>query len=449
MAERRRVLIVDDDAVIRSQLGWALSDEYDVSSAATAADALRELRERSPDVVTLDLSLTARPGESEEGLDILAAAQECRRPPKVVMLTGSTQREHAVRAIDLGAFDYCEKPVDVGELLVLLRRAIRVRDLEGTGEPEEADRRVEGPCGMVGSCPAMAEALALIRTAAATDAPVLLIGESGTGKRRAARTIHELSARAGGPFVAVDASALPERAVEDDVFGPASNGRPPGGLLAEARDGTLYIANLRSLPPSAQARLAAFLASVEPGRDARIVASSDSPLDSDARTGRFRGDLYCRLAVIAIPLPPVRERQMDVLALAEAALESAALAEGRRTVGFTKAAERAMLAHDWPENVTEVEARVRRAVIMARGRLVSATDLGLPGDAANGREHTLTEVRNGAERELLESALRETGGNVSRAARAIGVSRPTLYDLMRKHGITATRFKGRPRQHAG
>ena len=442
------MLVVDDDAVIRTQIGWALTGEYDVRAAATVADALEALRAFEPDVVTLDLSLTARPGESEEGLDILAAAQGAPRPPKVVMLTGSNEREHAVRAIDLGAFDYCEKPVDLDELFVLLRRAVRVRELEAAGRGGAAGRAEPvAPGGMVGACPAMAEVFALIRTAAATDAPALLIGEPGTGKERAARAIHDLSSRAGGPFLVIDAEGVSGDALEEEIFGQTQNGAPPGGLLAAAHGGTLCVDGIQSLPAAVQARLASFLRRAEADGtvpDVRIIASSARSLDQDLKAGRFRDDLFYRLAVVAVALPALRDRGGDIVAIAEITLASAAEAERRRVIGFTKSAERAMLKHDWPGNITEIEARVRRAVIMARGRLVTAADLGLNGDQ-NGRGETLGEARNGVERDVVVGALRQAAGNVSRAARAIGVSRPTLYDLMRKHRIAVSEFKSRHR----
>lgn len=447
MAERKRVLVVDDDAVIRTQIGWALAGEYDVRAAATVSDALEALRAFEPDVVTLDLSLTARPGESEEGLDILAAAQDAPRPPKVVMLTGSNEREHAVRAIDLGAFDYCEKPVNLDELLVLLRRAVRVRELEAAGRGAAGRAEPRAPGGMIGACPAMAEVFALIRTAAATDAPALLIGEPGTGKERAARAVHDISSRAGDPFLMVDASGASGDALEEQIFGQTQNGAPPGGLLAEAHRGTFCVDGIQSLPAAVQARLASFLRRAETraaGPDVRIIASSARPLDRDLKAGRFRDDLFYRLAVVTIALPPLRERGSDIVAIAEATLASAAEAERRRVIGFTKSAERAMLKHDWPGNITELETRVRRAVIMARGRLVAAADLGLNGDQ-NERGGTLGEARDGVERDVVVGALRHAAGNVSRAARAIGVSRPTLYDLMRKHRIAVSEFKSRQR----
>lgn len=457
------MLVVDDDAVIRTQVGWALAADYDVQAAATVSDALEALRAFEPDVVTLDLSLTARPGESEEGLDILAAAQDAPRPPKVVMLTGSSEREHAVRAIDLGAFDYCEKPVNLDELMVLLRRAVRVRELEADGRGA-ARGEPRAPGGLIGACPAMAEAFALIRTAAATDAPALIIGEPGTGKERAARAIHAISARARGPFLVADASGASGSAFEEEVFGRTENGEPPGGLLARAHRGTLCVEGIQSLPAPAQARLASFLKRGEAGAadregagaagsaraadpDVRIVASAARPLDRDLKAGSFRDDLFYRLAVVTISLPPLRERGSDILAIAEATLASASEAERRRVIGFAKSAERAMLTHDWPGNITEIETRVRRAVIMARARLVAASDLGLNGDE-NGHERTLGEARDGVERDLVVGALRQAAGNVSRAARAIGVSRPTLYDLMRKHHIAVSEFKGRQRPQA-
>jgi two-component system NtrC family response regulator len=459
MPERKRVLVVDDDATIRTQLGWALADEYDVRSAGTLADALAALREFGPDAVTLDLSLTRRPGESEEGLEVLAAAQEAARPPKVVMLTGSEQREHAVRSIELGAFDYCEKPVDLEELLVVLRRAVRLRDLEEarTGGPDRGWSA--GPDGMVGAGAPMAGAFVLIRTAGATDAPALIVGEPGTGKKRAARAIHDLSSRAGAPFATVDVGAAGD-ALERGLFGAAQNGAPPEGLLGEARGGTLYLESVHALSASVQARLAAFLARSGGGAGhapgsalqaargewpgARLLAGSLHPLDRDVRAGRFRGDLFYRLSVVTVSLPPLRHRPEDVVALAEATLSSAAQTERRGAVGFTRAAERAMLAHDWPGNITELEARVRRAVIMARGRLVSPGDLGLSDETGAG-ERTLDEARKGVERDVVVGALRQAAGNVSRAARAIGVSRPTLYDLIRKHRIEVAEFKGRLR----
>lgn len=450
MATQRRILIVDDDAVIRSQLSWGLAGEYDVRSAATVAEAVAALRDLEPDVVTLDVSLTARPGESDEGLEVLRLAQDGPRPPKVVMLTASADRRHAVRAIELGAFDYCEKPVDLGELAVVIRRAMRVRDLEaGTGRAEAADAEC-GLEGLVGGSPGMLGALDLMRRAAETDAPVLLTGEPGTGKERAARAIHLLSSRASAPFVVAAAAGASAEAIETELFGPTQNGDVPGGLIAKAHTGTLYIDGVHLLAERAQARLAAFLARLEDERgsqagelpDPRIVASAEGALDEAVRRGRFRDDLFYRIGVIPIALPPLRERGRDVVVLAERMLAAAARSEGRRVTGFTRSAERALLAHRWPGNADEMATRVRRAVIMARGRLISPADLGLAEDGAeNGRK--LGEARADVEREVVVVALEQAAGNVTRAARAIGVSRPTMYDLMRKHRITSTDFKGR------
>ena len=446
MDERYRILIVDDDRPIRTQLRRALSGDYDVAAVGDLEEARRAIGKRSPHLVALDISLSGPPGVSEEGFELLREIITRDPTAKVVMITGSDDRERAERAIAAGAFDYFVKPFDIGELRVMIGRALLRQGIE-RGAAVEPGLEVElGEIGGVfGRCPAMLGLFRATRAAAPTDASILITGEPGTEKTRLARAIHGLSPRRDKPFLTV-----PLRGVGDDVLaaelGAAESGIAPSGLRARAEGGTVFFEDVHAISPRAQAVLLELLKSeheetaAEPPAGVRIVASSERELGADVRRGAYSKELFYRLAVVPLDVPSLRERGEDVVLMARHLLEQYGR-EGRcRPVGFTRAAAEAMMKHDWPGNVQELESSVRRAAVLAQGRLVGASDLDL-GPGTGRAPLSLSEARHELERSMVVDALTRSSGNISRAARTIGVSRPTFYDLVHKYGVDLAEFK--------
>jgi len=423
----------------------------DVHRADSPASAASAFRAHSPDVVVAEASLALGSGD---GFALLDSVRERALPPKVIVVAEGNDRERAAEAIGLGAFDYCVRPIDSHELAVLIRRALHIRDLEA--DVEDLPGRLAGVErfeDLVGSCEAMRAVFSDVQRVAMTDACVLLVGESGTGKRLISRAIHQLSPRRDARFVVVSSEGARPESMEEEIFGRLSDVRDDSGAvepsrrgrLALADGGTLLLEGVCRLPEPLQARLAAHLREPGGGPDVRVVATTDREprcgTSSSAGGPALREDLYYRLGVVTIGLPPLRDRGEDIAIMANAFLERYASEHGRSLAGFGRSAVAAMMSHEWPGNVAELEARVRRAAILSRGRLVGASDLGLNG---NGRQPflSLAEARNELERGMVSDALLQAAGNVSRAARSIGVSRPTMYDLIRKYELNLSEFKG-------
>lgn len=448
----KRILIVEDDASVSGQLRWALEDEYEVSTASTTDEALDLLRERRPHVVTLDMSLTARAGESEEGLEILRAIREISPGSKVVMVTASEHTDQAVRAIQLGAFDYYRKPIELDEFRIVLERALNVQEIEAKASelPEELTEIERFEC-MIGSSEGMKDVFAQIRRVASADVGVIVAGESGTGKKLVAHAIHQLSARRASPLLIAGCGrrrAAAEILGLETVDAEGTRRVFPGALERTGR-GTLILDHVERLSRDGQLGLAAWAESGRATRvgggepypaGARTIATTEANLETLVRDGEFLEGLYYRLGVVKIELPPLRRRAGDILLMAEDLLARYSREHGRKVGGFTQAALRAMAAHRWPGNIPEMQNRIRRAVVMARSRTVGASDIGL-GDVPESSPETLGEARHALERSMVAEALRRSAGNVTRAAEAIGVSRPTMYDLIRKYEIDVADYK--------
>jgi two-component system NtrC family response regulator len=445
------LLVVDDDEDLRTQMKWALADDYEVLLARDRAEALRRLREERPPLVTLDLGLPPRAQGAEEGMTALREIQEAEPGTKVVVITGRDEREVALQAVAQGAYDYFRKPVQVDELRVVLRRALQLYELER--ENRELQRRLggQGLDELIGTSEAMQKVFSALRKLASTDAPVLIAGESGTGKELAARAIHRLGAQGEGPFVAINCGAIPENLLESELFGHEKGAFTGAhaqrkGRIELAHGGTLFLDEIGELPLPLQVKLLRVLQEHTLQRvggrqdvvvDARVISATNRDLKAAVEAGRFRDDLYYRVAVVNLPLPPLRDRGEDVFLLARVFLEREAGRAKRKIVGFAPDALRAIEAHTWPGNVRELENRVRRAVVMADGPLVSPADLELESVASETpKSRGLREMRESVERETVRKALARNGGNVSQTAAELGISRPTLYGLMEKLGIS-------------
>jgi len=447
-----RILIVDDEASIRSQLQWGLSDEYQVLTAGTPDEARRIMRDHKPRIVTLDITLKAPGGD---GMVLLDEFVDQYPLTKVIMVTGSESRELALTAIDRGAVDWYSKPIQLDELKVILRRALHVQRIE-----EERAAGLVQPTGkkryhrLVGESEAVRRVFGLIQRVAPTDATVLILGENGTGKELVAHAIHQASPRRDKPFVPISCGAIPEALLESELFGHEKGAftdahRMREGKFELANGGTIFLDEIGELPVQLQVKLLRFLqdhviervGGRDPLRaDVRVVAATNRDLQAAIAAGTFREDVFYRLSVLTIHVPPLRERGDDVRLLAEYFLDYYAKHHKRRLKGFTQSALRAIQAHPWRGNVRELENRVQRGIILARDAYLRPEDLEL-AEAPASSAHTLQEARDEAERKLLVEALTRNAGNITRAARDIDVSRPTFHDLLRKHDIPADRYR--------
>ena len=443
----RKLLIVEDDPGIQNQLRWCFED-YDVIVAADRATAIAELRRHEPRVVLQDLGLPPDDSGVEEGFATLREIVALAPHTKVVVVTGHGDQGNAVKAVGSGAYDFYQKPVDVDTLQLIVSRAFRIHELEAENRRLQADVGSSVLEGIVAVSEPMLKVCRMIEKVAPTSATTLLQGESGTGKELLARALHRLSPRKDGPFVAINCAAIPDTLLESELFGfekGAFTGavRTTPGKIEVANGGTLFLDEIGDMPLPLQAKLLRFLQerTIEHvgGRnliavDVRIVCATNKNLSEAMAAGQFREDLYYRVSEITVAIPPVRERHGGRILLARHLLARLASAEGKTFKGFAGDAHDAIDAYAWPGNVREMENRIKAAVIMADGKFITAEDLGL---AANGTgpELNLRAVRQKAETDAIRQALVRCAGNISKAAEMLGITRPTLYDLMQKYGI--------------
>ena len=447
----KSLLIVDDDNGLVRQLRWAFS-EHKVHTAGNRRDAVGLLRAHAaPPVAILDLGLPPDPDGASEGLATLSEIREVAPAIKVIIATGNETREHALRAIALGAYDFYQKPIDIDVLRMIVVRAEQMFELESENR-RLADAAASSPIdGIVATSPQMLDVLRSVEKLAPTDVAVLLLGESGTGKELLARAIHKLSRRASGPFVAINCAAIPETLLESELFGHEKGAftgavRQNIGRIESAHEGTLFLDEIGDLPLAMQVKLLRFLQDQVIERvggrrpvqvNVRIVCATNRDLDQMMVEGNFREDLFYRLNEVTIRVPPLRERPTDAILLASFFLRKLAAEYGRSNRGLAATAVAAIRDYSWPGNVRELENRIKRAVVMTEGPLVSAADLDLPTAEDQAKSLDIRAARARAEREVLQLALTQAGSNLSKAARLLGISRPTLYDLMQQHRLAA------------
>ena len=451
-----RVLIVDDQEGIRTQLRWGLSDRFDVSVAAGSEEARQVVQKGPFDAVTLDLGLPPDPDGPTEGFRLLEELLTHDPAMKVVVLTGNTDHENAIRAVQLGAFDYYLKPVDAGELAVILHRACQLSRLDREAFGAEAAGVTPSPTPeIIGNSPAMQRIFDTIRRVARTDVTVLISGESGTGKELVARAIHAKSPRRQQPFVAINCGAIPENLVESELFGHEKGSFTGAhatrkGRLEVADGGTVFLDEITDLSAQIQVNLLRVLQERQLERvggreliplDVRILAATNRDMKRAVLDRAFREDLYYRLAVVSIEIPPLRERLEDMRSMATRFLERFSVEYKVQVRRFSADALAAMEAYAWPGNVRELENRIKRAVIMAEGRRIAAADLELTRDGMESPQVSLKEARSEAERRVLVEALQRCRGNISRAAKLVQISRPAFHELMAKHKVSAADFK--------
>ena len=445
---KQKILLVEDDPGLQKQLKWSLAD-YELVIAADRDSAIAQLRRHEPPVVLLDLGLPPDADGATEGLAALQQILSLAPSTKVIVVTGNLDRSNAVKAIHLGAYDFFQKPFDPDVLALMIARALHVHALETENRLLAARQGGSALQGLLTSSEPMLKICRTVEKVAPANATVLLLGESGTGKEVLARGVHELSPRAGRRFVAINCAAIPDTLLESELFGYEKGAftgaaKQTIGRIEYANEGTLFLDEIGDLPMPLQAKLLRFLQErvIERlgGRgeipvDVRVVCATHRDLAGMIREGSFREDLFYRLSEISVKIPPLRERPGDAVLLAQAFLERYARELGRNIRGFTADALGALEAHAWPGNVREMENLIKRATIMAEGSKITAADLGLDTSHAEPQPFNLRQARENAERLAVSRALAHTDGSIAHAAELLGITRPTLYDLMAKIGM--------------
>ncbi len=444
-----RVLLVEDDAGLQRQMRWALAP-IGLVSVDTRPDALRQFRDQGPfDIVVLDLGLPPDPDGASEGLRTLNEILAISPDTKVIVVSGNSVRKNAIDAVGRGAFDFIAKPVDIDELKLAIARARRMKALE----EENRALRTEGAresFGLVFRSSQMAGVQKLIERVGSTDVSVLILGETGTGKEMVGRALHEASPRRGKRFIALNCASIPENLLESELFGHERGAftgavKQTPGKVELANGGTLFLDEIGDMPIALQAKLLRFLQDKQFERvggrtsivvDVRVVSATNRPLESLQSQGTFREDLFYRLNGVRIDLPPLRDRDGDAILLAHHFLNLYSRQNNRLFRGFSEDGVRAIANHRWPGNIRELENRVRRAVIMCDGNLITAADLELDDKAAAKQDLCLRTATERLERSLVTQALAASRNNISKAAKELGVSRPHLYKLMRSLGIS-------------
>jgi two-component system NtrC family response regulator len=442
------ILIVDDDEDIRSQMKWTLASEFDVMEAADRLSGVAAYKERRPDVALVDLGLPPHPGTTVEGMALVGQILGEDPSARIIVISGQGEKENAMRAVGEGACDFFCKPVDVAELKAVISRTLYVGRLAREYDATRQQQATKAFEEMLGQSTAMQQVFSTVRKVAPAQAPVLILGESGTGKEVAAVTIHRNSRRADGPFVAINCGAIPEALLESELFGH-ERGSFTGahaqrvGRFETAVGGTLFLDEVGELPLLLQVKLLRFLQDQHIERvggrkpikiDTRVIAATNVDLERAIKEGKFREDLFYRLAVVIVKLPPLRERDNDAVILAEVFLDKYAKLEKKRKLRLTKESVGAIRQYQWPGNVRELENKVKRAVIMASDGRVTPEDLSLEAVTENTMLN-LKQARDQLERDFLLRALRKHNNKIAPAAAELGISRPTFYEMMEKLGI--------------
>ncbi|MBU1311130.1 MAG: PEP-CTERM-box response regulator transcription factor [Gammaproteobacteria bacterium] len=440
----KTVLVIEDDIGIQKQLKWSLSD-YELVFAADRTSALTQLRRYEPAVVTLDLGLPPDAANASEGLaclaDILAAQPDC----KVIVITGNTDNEHALKAVALGAYDYYQKPINTDVLNIILARAFKISELETENRALKSAN--VNNSDIIGNSEAILKACRTVEKIAPTEITTLLLGESGTGKEVFARAIHRQSPRINKPFVAINCASIPENLLESELFGYEKGAftganKTTLGKIECANGGTLLLDEIGDMPLSLQAKMLRFLQErvIERvgGRqeievNVRVICATHRNLAEMVAEQSFREDLYYRISEISLTIPPLRQRGHDIIVIAKALLHRFNDEFNSRVQGFSESAMQAMLHYQWPGNIRELQNKLKSAVILADSKYISEDDLGLSNQSS--KTETLRKVREQAETHAIRHAYTLANGNLSKTADSLGITRPTLYALIDKYRL--------------
>lgn len=454
--KKENLLIIEDEASVAKQIKWALNKTYDITTASNIDTARQYLSSGAFPVATLDLGLPPSPDTPEEGLKLLEEMADYALPTKIIVVTGNTEQKTALKAVALGADDFCTKPIDIEMLKVVLNRMFKMHALETKNRQlQNQTDDSAGFHGMIGISPAMQKIFQFIRKVSTNNYPVLITGSSGTGKELAAHAIHKLSQRSSNPLIIVNCGAIPENLIESELFGHEKGAftgatEQKKGKFELADHGTIFLDEIGELPLTMQVKLLRCLQEGTIDRvggsetihlDVRIIAATNVDLKEAVNNKTFREDLYFRLNVVPVELPPLKERAEDIMVLAQHFLSTEAKALKLAKTSFSLSAIAALSSHEWPGNVRELQNRIRRALTIFNGHMITSDDLGLEDDApekASQKLPTLKEARSQAERRCVQQALLLTGNNISQAAKLLATSRPTLHDLITKHKIATS-----------
>ena len=448
MSKKGKILVVDDDLGIQKQLKWALTD-FDVSFAADRPSAIAQLRRNEPSVVTLDLGLPPDPANASEGLLALQEILSLAPHTKVIVVTGNNEKDIALEAVKLGAYDFYQKPIDSDIINLLIERALNLAALEY--ENRMLGKSTLSMGRIVGNSDAILGASRKAEKIAQTDISTLLLGESGTGKEVFARSIHEHSHRKDKPFIAINCASIPENLLESELFGYEKGAftganKTSVGKIETAQKGTLFLDEIGDMPIGLQAKMLRFLQErvIERvgGRseipvDVRVICATHRDLHTMVKDQTFREDLFYRVGEISITIPPLKDRDDDVVLLAKTFLNMYKEEYQSKVKGFSEDAINAMLNHPWPGNIRELQNKLKSAVVLAEGSYIEADDLGLFDTTANEVDviFNLREVREIAESKAIRKAYHQAEQNMSKAAELLGITRPTLYSLIDKYHL--------------
>jgi len=448
--KRQKVLIVEDDPNARRQLKWAFSDNYKVFLAEDKEDSMKIFKAENPQIVLLDLSLSEHREGEIDGLVILDEIINFSPQTKVIIVTGNEDEKNALKAIRMGAYDYYLKPIDIEELRLIVKRAFHIYELEEKSTKSLAKEISENRYGeIIGSCPQLLEVFKFIENVSKTDATVLILGESGTGKELVAKSIHENSLRKDRPFIVINCTAIPENLLESELFGHEKGAftgayAQKKGKFELAEGGTLFLDEIGELSLALQVKLMRFLQEKEIERvggnkkiklDVRIIAATNKELKAEIDKKLFRQDLYYRLNVVSVTLPPLRERGKDIILIAKYFIKK--FCEENKLVQkfLSRESEIALKNYNWPGNVRELENVVKRGVIMSPRTLITPEDLNLEQKVSLETTKSLKQTMEEMELKFLKEALDRNKGFIARAAKELGISRGTFYDLLKKYGI--------------
>ncbi len=456
-----KLLVVEDNKDIQTQIKWGLSKEYNILQAYDRDSAVKMFAKHMPAVVTLDMGLPPDEDHASEGLSCLREILNLAPETKVIVVSGNSERENAMSALKIGAYDYYLKPVDMNELKVIIQRAFYLADIESENRNMHVILDKEtGFAGMIGQSSEMQKIFETINKVSSTDASILITGESGTGKELVAKAIHEKSMRNKGPFIAINCGAIPDNLLESELFGHEKGAftnafAQQKGKFEYSDKGTLFLDEIGEMSTRLQAKLLRFLQEKKFQRvggrkdieiDTRVVAATNIDLNSAMKDKSFREDLFFRISVISISLPPLRERGIDIMLLAKTFIERYKVIFNRKIKGFSKAAIVEIEKYSWPGNVRELENIIQKAIITTDTNSIDVINLGLIEqrgeedlpEKSNMRYQgiSLKEARKKIEVDLIGSAIERHRGNIKRASEELGISRPTLYDLLDKHKLS-------------
>ncbi|MBU3070858.1 PEP-CTERM-box response regulator transcription factor [Aestuariicella sp. G3-2] len=443
-------MVVEDDPGLQSQLRWCF-DDFNVAISSNREEAIAMVRRQPPGVVLLDLGLPPDPGGVTEGMNTLREIQALSPTTRIIVVTGDHDRDHAVKAIGLGAYDFYQKPVDAEILTLMVNRAYSVYELEQENQRLHTLQKESPLEGIIGSSPQILKVCRTIEKVAPSDITTLLLGASGTGKEVFARALHNLSSRKKQKLVAINCAAIPENLLESELFGYEKGAftgaaKQTPGKIEYANGGTLFLDEIGDLPLELQSKLLRFLQErvIERvgGRkeipvDVRIICATHQDLSTHIQDGRFREDLFYRISEITVNIPKLKDREGDALLLARTFLNRFSSEHGKNLRRFSDDAIQAIEGYSWPGNVRELESRIKRAVIMADNNHITAEDLEIEFDPAEKTPLNLKQIREEAERNAILRALNHSNDNISETAKSLGVTRPTLYNMLEKYNLKA------------